>query len=149
MKYSVCQYQIFYILQKNKIYDTDVDCGLSPGKSVLIVNGAYRGQEAILQDMNEKKFSCTVSIKSVNLVSFLLEKLHSGMLKMFEKLDLGSLEMYIWNGDVLLVSLIPEHQPNHQIPAKFSTRKVPKSSLVIYLRNVNFPTVDVVKFLLS
>lgn len=32
------------------------------GKKVLIVNGAYRGEEAILESIDEKKFSCSVSI---------------------------------------------------------------------------------------
>lgn len=32
------------------------------GKKVLIVNGAYRGEEAILESIDEKKFSCSVNI---------------------------------------------------------------------------------------
>ncbi|XP_063442837.1 DNA/RNA-binding protein KIN17-like [Mytilus trossulus] len=32
------------------------------GKKVLIVNGAYRGESAILETIDEKKFSCSVSI---------------------------------------------------------------------------------------
>lgn len=34
------------------------------GKSVMLVNGAYRGESAILESINEKKFSCTVSLNS-------------------------------------------------------------------------------------
>lgn len=34
------------------------------GKLVKIVNGAYRGQVAVLDSVNEKKFSCTVIINS-------------------------------------------------------------------------------------
>ncbi|XP_013381345.1 DNA/RNA-binding protein KIN17 [Lingula anatina] len=32
------------------------------GKSVLVVNGAYRGSEATLLSINEKKFSCSIKI---------------------------------------------------------------------------------------
>lgn len=34
------------------------------GKNVLVVNGAYRGTEAVLQAINEKAFSCTVKLTS-------------------------------------------------------------------------------------
>ncbi|KAL5013476.1 hypothetical protein ScPMuIL_007746 [Solemya velum] len=44
------------------------------GKIVMIVNGAYRGQEAILEDINENKFSCTVSIRSGPLKGRIIEK---------------------------------------------------------------------------
>ena len=37
-----------------------------PGKLVKIVNGAYRGQIAVLESMEEKSFSCTVSLKEVS-----------------------------------------------------------------------------------
>ena len=33
------------------------------GKSVKIVNGAYRGEEAILEAIDEKHFCCSVSLK--------------------------------------------------------------------------------------
>lgn len=39
-----------------------------PGKSVMLVNGAYRGESAILESINEKKFSCTVSLNSVCII---------------------------------------------------------------------------------
>ncbi|XP_064632494.1 DNA/RNA-binding protein KIN17-like [Lineus longissimus] len=32
------------------------------GKQVLVVNGAYRGEEATLLELNEKKFSCSIRI---------------------------------------------------------------------------------------
>ena len=38
------------------------------GKLVKIVNGAYRGHDAVLEEINEKKFCCTVSIASVSTV---------------------------------------------------------------------------------
>ncbi|XP_053377858.1 DNA/RNA-binding protein KIN17-like isoform X2 [Mercenaria mercenaria] len=45
------------------------------GKTVLIVNGAYRGQAAKLESINEKKFSCTVSLSSGPLKGRLLENI--------------------------------------------------------------------------
>lgn len=45
------------------------------GKTVMIVNGAYRGQLAKLESINEKKFSCTVSILSGPLKGRNLQKI--------------------------------------------------------------------------
>lgn len=45
------------------------------GKTVLIVNGAYRGEEGVLESINERKFCCTVSIKSGTLRGRVLEKI--------------------------------------------------------------------------
>ena len=36
-----------------------------PGKRVLVVNGAYRGKDACLLSLNEKKFCCSVRLESV------------------------------------------------------------------------------------
>ena len=38
------------------------------GKPVLLVNGAYRGQEATIEKINEEKFSCIVTISSVSII---------------------------------------------------------------------------------
>ncbi|OWF36588.1 DNA/RNA-binding protein KIN17-like [Mizuhopecten yessoensis] len=43
------------------------------GKTVIIVNGAYRGYEAVLESIKEKKFCCTVSIKSGPLKGRMIE----------------------------------------------------------------------------
>lgn len=43
------------------------------GKTVKIVNGAYRGQEAILESINEKKFSCSVTISTGPMKGRLIE----------------------------------------------------------------------------
>lgn len=43
------------------------------GKKVLIVNGAYRGEGAILETIDEKKFSCSVSIATGPLKGRLIE----------------------------------------------------------------------------
>lgn len=43
------------------------------GKTVLIVNGAYRGSEATLQSLNEEKFCCTVIIKQGPLAGRTIE----------------------------------------------------------------------------
>ena len=40
------------------------------GKEVLVVNGAYRGETAILEDINEKKFCAKVSISAVGFLLF-------------------------------------------------------------------------------
>lgn len=45
------------------------------GKSILIVNGAYRGQEATLDDINTTSFSCTVTISSGPLKGRVLNKI--------------------------------------------------------------------------
>ena len=37
------------------------------GKPVLIVNGAYRGQEGTIEKINVEKFSCVVTINSVSI----------------------------------------------------------------------------------
>ncbi|XP_052778994.1 DNA/RNA-binding protein KIN17-like [Mya arenaria] len=44
------------------------------GKTVLLVNGAYRSQTATLEEINEKKFCCTVSLNSGPLKGRVLEK---------------------------------------------------------------------------
>ena len=36
------------------------------GKHVLILNGAYRGEQAILEEIDEKSFSAVVSIACVS-----------------------------------------------------------------------------------
>jgi hypothetical protein len=38
----------------------------------LIVNGAYRGEEAILESIDEKKFSCSVTIANVSIYIYFL-----------------------------------------------------------------------------
>jgi DNA/RNA-binding protein KIN17 len=38
------------------------------GKEVLIVNGAYRDELAVLEDISEKEFSATISISAVIIV---------------------------------------------------------------------------------
>ena len=49
---------------KLKVDQTHVETVIPKiGKSVMIVNGAYRGEEAVLEAMDEKHFCCTVSIK--------------------------------------------------------------------------------------
>ena len=35
------------------------------GKEILVVNGAYRGELALLDDINEKEFCATISISAV------------------------------------------------------------------------------------
>jgi DNA/RNA-binding protein KIN17 len=42
------------------------------GKKVLVVNGAYRGLEAVLEDIDSETFTAKISISSVSLVLFLL-----------------------------------------------------------------------------
>ena len=37
------------------------------GKPILLVNGAYRGQEATIEKINEEKFSCVVTLSSVSI----------------------------------------------------------------------------------
>lgn len=37
------------------------------GKKVLIVNGAYRGQQAILEDIHQEKFSVDITLLTVSL----------------------------------------------------------------------------------
>ena len=41
-------------------------CFLSVGKRIMVVNGGYRGTEAVLESINERKFSCTVTLKQVS-----------------------------------------------------------------------------------
>ncbi|XP_060586328.1 DNA/RNA-binding protein KIN17-like [Ruditapes philippinarum] len=45
------------------------------GKTVMIVNGAYRGQTARLEKINEKKFSCTLTLSSGPLKGRQLENI--------------------------------------------------------------------------
>lgn len=45
------------------------------GKTVLIVNGAYRGQTARLENIEEKKFSCTVSLSTGPLKGRILDNI--------------------------------------------------------------------------
>ncbi|ESO84305.1 hypothetical protein LOTGIDRAFT_236286 [Lottia gigantea] len=48
-----------------KIDQTHVETVIpSLGKTVMICNGAYRGQTASLEELNEKKFSCTIKLDS-------------------------------------------------------------------------------------
>ncbi|RUS70827.1 hypothetical protein EGW08_021410 [Elysia chlorotica] len=50
---------------KLKVDQTHVETVIpNIGKTVLVVNGAYRGEEATLDSINEKNFSCTVTIKT-------------------------------------------------------------------------------------
>ena len=37
----------------------------------MLVNGAYRGQTATLESIKEKKFSCSVSLNTVSIISYL------------------------------------------------------------------------------
>ena len=53
--------------EKKDSLDKLVDFYFVSGKTVLIVNGAYRGSEATLQSLNEEKFCCTVTIKQVSM----------------------------------------------------------------------------------
>ncbi|EOA99355.1 KIN, antigenic determinant of recA protein-like protein, partial [Anas platyrhynchos] len=39
----------------------------APGKKVMVLNGGYRGNEGILESINEKKFSATIIIDSVSI----------------------------------------------------------------------------------
>lgn len=39
------------------------------GKKVLVLNGGYRGNEGILESINEKSFCATIIIDSVSTVS--------------------------------------------------------------------------------
>ena len=41
------------------------------GKSVMLVNGAYRGQAATLESINERKFSCSVSLNVCIITRYL------------------------------------------------------------------------------
>lgn len=43
---------------------------LFSGKLVKIVNGAYRGYDAVLESIEEKKFCCSVSIHSVSITDY-------------------------------------------------------------------------------
>ena len=36
------------------------------GKRVLVVNGAYRGSEASLTEIDEKQFCCSIKIETVS-----------------------------------------------------------------------------------
>ncbi|XP_069141286.1 DNA/RNA-binding protein KIN17-like [Argopecten irradians] len=55
------------------------------GKTVVIVNGAYRGYEAVLESINEKKFCCNVSIKSGPLKGRMIEKIkYEDVSKMYQ-----------------------------------------------------------------
>jgi len=45
------------------------------GKILQIVNGAYRGETAILESIDEKKFSCTVFLSAVSTNTEVLHKL--------------------------------------------------------------------------
>ena len=38
---------------------------LFAGKRVLVVNGAYRGSEASLTEIDEKRFCCSIKIETV------------------------------------------------------------------------------------
>ncbi|XP_060075719.1 DNA/RNA-binding protein KIN17-like [Ylistrum balloti] len=61
---------------KMKVDQTHVETVIPAiGKTVIIVNGAYRGHEAILESINERKFSCTVSIKSGPLKGRMIESI--------------------------------------------------------------------------
>ena len=37
------------------------------GKHVLVLNGAYRGEQAILEEINEKEFNANLSIACVSI----------------------------------------------------------------------------------
>uniref|UniRef100_A0A8C0U4F3 DNA/RNA-binding protein KIN17 n=1 Tax=Cyanistes caeruleus TaxID=156563 RepID=A0A8C0U4F3_CYACU len=39
----------------------------APGKKVMVLNGGYRGNEGILESVNEKRFSVTITIDSVSI----------------------------------------------------------------------------------
>uniref|UniRef100_A0A8B9IV53 DNA/RNA-binding protein KIN17 n=1 Tax=Amazona collaria TaxID=241587 RepID=A0A8B9IV53_9PSIT len=39
----------------------------APGKKVMVLNGGYRGNEGILESINEKRFSATIVIDSVSI----------------------------------------------------------------------------------
>ncbi|MBN3271728.1 KIN17 protein, partial [Polyodon spathula] len=41
----------------------------APGKRVLVLNGGYRGSEAILDSIDEKKFTALITIDSVSVMS--------------------------------------------------------------------------------
>uniref|UniRef100_A0A670J8F5 Kin17 DNA and RNA binding protein n=1 Tax=Podarcis muralis TaxID=64176 RepID=A0A670J8F5_PODMU len=41
----------------------------APGKKVLVLNGGYRGNEATLESIHEKKFSATILIETVSIFS--------------------------------------------------------------------------------
>jgi hypothetical protein len=47
------------------------------GKKVLIVNGAYRGQEATLEDIHQDSFSVDVTLLTVRKTYFSLNKILS------------------------------------------------------------------------
>ncbi|KAK3781468.1 hypothetical protein RRG08_019093 [Elysia crispata] len=50
---------------KLKVDQTHVETVIpNIGKTVLVVNGAYRGEEATLDSLNEKQFSCSITIKT-------------------------------------------------------------------------------------
>lgn len=51
----------------------------------MIVNGAYRGQEAKLTEINEKKFSCTVTLSSVSMKYFVF---HSDLSIVYDSIPL-------------------------------------------------------------
>jgi DNA/RNA-binding protein KIN17 len=40
------------------------------GKQVIVVNGAYRGEVAVLEDVNQDKFCATISIAAVRVAPF-------------------------------------------------------------------------------
>ena len=42
------------------------------GKQVLVLNGAYRGETAVLEDINEKDFSANVSIAAVRFFDLII-----------------------------------------------------------------------------
>lgn len=59
---------------KLKIDQTHVETVLpATGKPVLIVNGAYRGQEARLTEINEKKFCCSIKLSGGSLAGRVIE----------------------------------------------------------------------------
>ena len=43
---------------------------LISGKKVMVLNGGYRGNEGILESINEKRFSATIIIDSVSIKHF-------------------------------------------------------------------------------
>ncbi|KAH3819070.1 hypothetical protein DPMN_120800, partial [Dreissena polymorpha] len=61
---------------KIKVDQSHVETVLpATGKLVLIVNGAYRGDTAMLEEINEKKFNCSVKLSSGPLNGRLVENL--------------------------------------------------------------------------
>ncbi|MCI4388982.1 hypothetical protein PGIGA_G00092300 [Pangasianodon gigas] len=49
----------------------------APGKRVVIVNGQYRGMEAILEGIDEKNFSAQLTIDSLWVIAFSYNQIHS------------------------------------------------------------------------